>query len=95
MASEKNAIGHCQRCGFQYPLRKLSFEVQPNKEELRVCRDCLDPYNIRDDADAYQHDEEMSLDEPRFNQDASSMFAWGPVGNVIPVSLSNRYSWLS
>lgn len=95
MASEKNAIGNCKRCGFRFPLRKLLYEVQPNREELRVCKECFDPYNIRDDADAFNTDEDQSLDDPTFNADESSMFAWAPVGNVIAVSLQNKFQWLS
>ena len=95
MASEKNAIGHCRRCGFEYPLRKLRTESQPNKEDIRVCRSCFDPYNVRDDADQYTNKvEDMSIERPEFVSQFSSMFAWEPVGNLPPVVVSTKYFWL-
>lgn len=96
MASAKNAIGHCERCGFQYPLTKLYAEAQPNKEPLYVCKTCLDPYNVRSDPEQFIGEaEDMSVDDPIFNEDKSSMWAWGPVGNVFPVVSSCKYRWLS
>jgi len=42
-ASEKNAIGLCDRCGFRYPLRKLRKEMDNLvRQNLRVCPECWD-----------------------------------------------------
>lgn len=93
MASEKNAIGHCERCGWQYPLVKLLYEVQPNKEPIRVCKSCLDPWNVRDDPDAFDVEEDTSLEDPVFDENISSMWAWSPVGNLAPLRVLTRYVW--
>lgn len=93
MASEKNAIGHCERCGFQYPLAKLSYETQPDKEPLRVCRTCFDPWNPRSDPDAFDVEEDFSLEDPVFDENFSSMWSWPTAGNLPPVSVLTRYVW--
>jgi NAD-dependent SIR2 family protein deacetylase len=93
MASEKNAISHCERCGWQYPLAKLTYENQPNKEPLRVCRSCYDPWNTRDDPDAFDVEEDTSLEDPVFDENFSSMWAWAPVGNVPVMTITTRYVW--
>lgn len=94
MASEKNALGHCERCGWRYPLAQLLYEVQPDKEDLRVCPECFDPYNVRSDPEAYNVDEDTSLDDPTFDVDRVSMFSWAPVGNVEPLRAYVLYTWL-
>ena len=95
MASEKNPLGHCWRCGFQYPLRKLIYEHQPNKEPIRVCKSCFDPLNVRNDPEQWlAKEEDTSLDDAKFQENFSSMFSWDSVGNLPPVIVSTSYFWL-
>ena len=43
-ASGKNAIAICDRCGVQYKLTELRYEIVKTKRTSSlVCRDCFDP----------------------------------------------------
>jgi hypothetical protein len=43
-ASGKHSIAECDRCGQQYKLKKLRFEVIKTKlYQLKVCEECWDP----------------------------------------------------
>jgi len=40
-ASEKKAIGDCDRCGITWPLKKLKFlTIRMKRTNIRVCPDC-------------------------------------------------------
>ena len=42
-ASEKRALGVCDRCGLSYPLKELKYQViRQRATKWRVCRECLD-----------------------------------------------------
>lgn len=42
-ASNKRALGICDRCGFQYKLKELKSEVERHsRNHLLVCKECLD-----------------------------------------------------
>jgi len=48
-ASNKRALGICDRCGFQYKLKELKSEVvKHTKNNLLVCKDCFDPPHPQD-----------------------------------------------
>lgn len=48
-ASEKRALGICDRCGFTYPLRELLFEyIRDRRVNFRVCPECYDPDHPQD-----------------------------------------------
>lgn len=76
------------------PLAKLRYEVQPDRESLRVCSDCFDPYNVRGDPSVIQTDEDTSLEDPIYDVETPTLFAWGPVGNVSPLRMDVLYFWL-
>jgi len=42
-ASEKKAIGECDRCGFTLPLKELKFlTIRMKRVPLRVCSECFE-----------------------------------------------------
>ena len=42
-ASEKRAIGECDRCGFTYPLKELKFlTIRMKRTKTRVCSSCFE-----------------------------------------------------
>jgi hypothetical protein len=42
-ASEKRAIGDCDRCGLTYPLKELKFvTIRMKKTNIRVCPECFE-----------------------------------------------------
>lgn len=42
-ASEKKAIGDCDRCGITWPLKQLKFlTIRMKRTNIRVCPDCYE-----------------------------------------------------
>jgi hypothetical protein len=90
-ASAKIAIAVCDRCGFQYKLKKLKSEVIRHKEtNLKVCPDCFDLDHPQNNLGDVRVEDPQALRNPR--PDTSFSFAgsatssravywgWSPVG---------------
>lgn len=88
----KRAIGICDRCGFQYRLRKLKSEVVKLKSiNNRVCPTCWDKDHPQLQLGMYQIEDPQALRNPRTDtsysasgvnaagnlSDGSRVFEWG------------------
>jgi len=69
-ASEKNAFGICDRCGFRYKLVKLRKERSNlNMQNLRVCPECWDKDHPQDKLGRIDHSDSQALRDPRPQND--------------------------
>ena len=65
-ASAKNSIAECDRCGQQYKLKKLRFEVIKTKlYQLKVCEECWDPDQPQLQLGMYPVDDPQAVRDPR------------------------------
>jgi len=65
-ASGKIAIAECDRCGFQFKLKKLKTEiVKQRKYELLVCPDCWNPDQPQLMLGTFPVDDPQALRNPR------------------------------
>lgn len=82
----KNAIGICDRCGFQYPYNDLKHEVVNRKlSAIKVCPDCWDPDHPQHYVGLVKTDDPKPLKEPRPPQNLvheRSFFGWNPTTGV-------------
>lgn len=84
-SSERRALGTCDRCGFDFPLRTLKQEsIMGRLQGMRVCRSCWDvdhPQNFLGKVKVFDPQglknprPDLSLDQIR------SLPGWNPVGN--------------
>lgn len=69
-ASEKNALGTCDRCGRTYKLSQLRMErVNRNLNNLRVCPSCWDPDHPQNELGRREYTDPQALRNPRPDQD--------------------------
>lgn len=65
-ASTKNAIGNCDRCGFEYPLRDLRKEKNNRViQNLRVCPQCWDGDHPQNRLGQLDFSDNQALKDPR------------------------------
>jgi hypothetical protein len=65
-ASGKHAIASCDRCGQQFKLKQLKYEVIKTKlYKLKVCPECWDPDQPQLQLGMYPVDDPQALREPR------------------------------
>lgn len=65
-ASGKHAIAECDRCGQQFKLTQLKYEVIKTKlYKLKVCPECWDPDQPQLQLGMYPVDDPQALREPR------------------------------
>ena len=65
-ASGKHAIAECDRCGQQFRLKQLKYEVIKTKlYKLKVCSECWDPDQPQLQLGMYPVDDPQALREPR------------------------------
>lgn len=65
-ASEKKAIGECDRCGVTYPLKELKFQIiRMKKTNLRVCPECLDVDHPQYKIGTFKITDPQALKNPR------------------------------
>ena len=65
-ASEKRALGICDRCGFTFDLKELVYEVDDGRRTgLRVCGECLDPSHPQRDLGERPIYDPEALRDPR------------------------------
>jgi hypothetical protein len=92
-ASGKNALGVCDRCGFQYRLRTLkALTIKANKVNLLVCTTCWEPdqpqlslgmYPVFDPQGLHNPRNDRSYYAPAPGGDGGSRiteWGWNPVG---------------
>ena len=86
-AAGKKALGLCDRCGFQYLLSTLQYEIQDQRlNGLRVCLKCLDKDQEQLRLGDIVISDPESLYDPRpdIGEVAStSYFGWRPVGHPL------------
>lgn len=85
-ASEKRALGLCDKCGFQYKLKRLKTEtVMGRPQGNRVCPSCWDKEHPQNFLGRVRVVDAIGLKNPRsdsIERDASrSLPGWNPVGN--------------
>lgn len=97
----KKAIGICDRCGQQFPLKKLKYESQSGRLiRLRVCTDCWDPDDPKDRPKIWMgHPEAIAVRDPRpdlATDGMNSLVGWQPVlGVELPVFPAAQGFWMS
>lgn len=65
-ASGKYSIAMCDRCGQQFKLKKLKFEVIKTKlYQLKVCQECWDPDQPQLQLGMYPVDDPQAVRQPR------------------------------
>ena len=65
-ASGKYSIAMCDRCGQQFKLKKLKYEVIKTKlYQLKVCNECWDPDHPQLQLGMYPVDDPQAVREPR------------------------------
>ena len=65
-ASGKYSIAECDRCGQQFKLKKLKFEVIKTKlYQLKVCEECWDPDQPQLQLGMYPVDDPQGVRQPR------------------------------
>lgn len=65
-ASGKFSIAMCDRCGQQFKLKKLKYEVIKTKlYQLKVCEECWDPDHPQLQLGMYPVDDPQAVREPR------------------------------
>ena len=65
-ASGKNSIAECDRCGQQFKLTKLKFEIIKTKlYQLKVCPECWDPDHPQLQLGMYPVDDPQAVRQPR------------------------------
>ena len=65
-ASGKYSIAECDRCGQQYKLKQLKYEVIKTKlYQLKVCEECWDPDQPQLQLGMYPIDDPQAVRQPR------------------------------
>ena len=65
-ASNKRALGVCDRCGFTYKLKDLREEVVRGRDaNIKACYECWDPDHPQNDLGKYPVDDPQALRDPR------------------------------
>ena len=65
-ASGKHSIAECDRCGQQFKLKQLKFEVIKTKlYQLKVCPECWDPDHPQLQLGMYPVDDPQAVRQPR------------------------------
>ena len=81
-ASAQKALGICDVCGFQYPLRRMRSLIVKNRDtNVKACPECWNPDNPQNELGRYPVDDPQALRDPRpdNNQYASSRALIEPV----------------
>ncbi len=67
-ASNKNAQGICDRCGFTYPLKELRKErTNLNETNMMVCPECWDPDHPQNQLGRQTYEDPQALRNPRID----------------------------
>ena len=65
-ASNRNAIGQCDRCGFRFKLRELrELIVKERETNLLMCSECWDPDHPQLKLGMYPVDDPQAIRNPR------------------------------
>jgi hypothetical protein len=95
-ASGQKAIGICDVCGFQYPLRKLRTTfVKGRKTNVLSCPECWSPDHPQLRLGEFPVDDPQALRNPR--PDTAELvtsrdfqYGWNPVGLNDPLGLTSN-----
>jgi hypothetical protein len=86
-ATEKRALGICDRCGLSFKLAELRYEtINLNKNNLRVCRVCWDPDHPQLQLGRYIVDDPIALREARIDtgeRASTTMANFNPIGSLL------------
>ena len=86
-ATGKHALGICDRCGWQYKLHELHYEIfDQRRNGLRVCMSCLDKDHPQLRLGEIYISDPQALFDPRPDTTeigSTQLFGWRPVGNPL------------
>ena len=93
-AAGKRALGVCDRCGFQYELKKLKpLTIKTKQVNILVCPTCWEPDQPQLQLGMYVIEDPQALRNPRpdnsYVQSRDTQWGWNPVGVYNPLGLSN------
>ena len=92
-ASAQKALGICDVCGFQYPLRRLRSLIVKNRDtNVKACPECWEPDHPQLRLGEFPVDDPQAIRDPR--PDTAELipsrdiqFGWNPVGLNNPFGL--------
>lgn len=92
-ASGKWAIAMCDRCGFQFELKRLrTLVIKTKNVNLLVCPECWEPDQPQLQLGMYPVDDPQALRNPRpdntYQESRDIQWGWNPVGLNDPLKLS-------
>ena len=86
-ASEKRALGICDRCGLSFKLKTLKWEiVNLNETGLRVCTKCWDKDHPQLQLGRYRFDDPQALQNARPDtgeRASASLSGWRPIASIL------------
>ena len=86
-ARGKYTLGNCDRCGLQYPINDLKFEVENGfQTKRRTCPECYDPDHPQNHIGRLKIYDPQAIRDARpdpFPEAFRSFFGWNPVGNPL------------
>lgn len=83
-ANEAKLNGQCDRCGFEYKLSELKYEIYDKQNtQKRICPACLDRDHPQLRLGERSYDDPFPARDPRVGDAATVTypFAWNPVGS--------------
>lgn len=94
-ASGKKAIAICDRCGFQYPLKRLKkLTIKTKDVNLLVCPECWEPDQPQLSLGLYPVEDPQALRDPRpdpaMQESRDINWGWNPVGKPNELDLSGQ-----
>ena len=86
-AKGKYTLGNCDRCGLQYLLNDLKFEVENGfVTKRRTCPECYDPDHPQNFIGRLRINDPQSVKDARpdpYPEGFRSFFGWNPVGSPL------------
>ena len=90
-ATGRKAIAECDRCGMQFPLKKLKTEIiKTKKYNLKVCPECWDPDHPQLLLGMQPIIEAIALREPRID---TTYITAGLIADGNPTGGSRNIQW--
>ena len=98
-ASDRNALGICDRCGFSFMLKDLHYEIEDQRlNGLRVCSVCLDEDHPQLQLGEIIISDPEALYDPRPDVNipgSTGYFGWRPIGHPITNTTTGSVGTLS